>query len=135
MKSAKKIVWCVIALLPLLVCLSYFAVHIGNDVAGEIIEMGKLTIYPGDGLWYIETTPGTWADILIKPLTGNHVDKGLIHSLCSLCKFLETNAGIPVSVPSFFAVLYLVYIVFLELINIVLDFILFVPRKCAELFR
>lgn len=135
MKLAKKCVGVVIALLPIIVILFYMVSHFGNNVASDIIELGKIDLKSADGGYYIYTDPGTWGEILITPITGEFVYKGLMKAICGFCLFLDVNAGIPVSVPSFFAVLYLIYFAFVELISVLLDFVLFVPRKCAELFR
>lgn len=138
MKIAKKCIWVVIGLLPVAVYLFAIVSHLGNDTAAELIEMGTITItpypYPTGGC-YVACEAGTWAELLIEPMYGTGLVKGLFGALARLVHYLSVNAGIPVSVPTFFAVLCLAYLAFVELVGLVLDFVLFVPRKCAELFR
>ena len=135
MKIAKKCLWVVIALLPILVYLFAMVAHLGNDIAGETIGMGNVTITEAADGFYVACTPNSWGDLLIGPLYGENAVGGLFGALAGFSLFLSENAGIPVSVPSFFAVLCLAYFAFVEMVGMLLDFVLFVPRKCAELFR
>lgn len=135
MRIAKKCTWVVIALLPVLVYLFAMVSHLGNDIAGETIGMGTITITEAADGFSVACTPNSWGDLLISPLYGENAVGGLYGALAGFVHFLSVNAGIPASVPSFFAVLCLAYLAFVELVGMLLDFVLFVPRKCAELFR
>lgn len=135
MKLAKKCIWAVIGLLPVAVYLFAVLAHVGNDSAVQIVEMGQVTITEAAGGFSVACTPDSWGDLLITPLYGQNAVDGLFGALAGFVRFLSVNAGIPASVPSFFAVLCLAYLAFVELVGMLLDFVLFVPRKCAELFR
>lgn len=135
MRIAKKCMWVVIALLPVLVYLFSMVAHLGNDIAGETIGMGTITITEAADGFSVACTPNSWGELLIAPLYGQNAVGGLYGALAGFVHFLSVNAGIPASVPSFFAVLCLAYLTFVELVGMLLDFVLFVPRKCAELFR
>lgn len=135
MKIAKKCIWAIVGLLPVAVYLYAVVAHIGSDSAVQIVEMGQVTITEAAGGFSVACTPDSWGDLLITPLYGQNAVDGLFGALAGFVNFLSINAGIPASVPSFFAILCLAYIAFVELVGMLLDFILFVPRKCAELFR
>ena len=135
MKLAKKCIWAVVGLLPVDVYLYAVLAHVGNDSAVQIVEMGQVTIQEAATGFSVACTPNSWGELRITPLYGQNPVDGLFGALAGFVNFLSVNAGIPASVPSFFAVLCLAYLAYVELVGMLLDFVLFVPRKCAELFR
>lgn len=135
MRIAKKYCMACIALLPLLVLFAYVIGNIGSDGAFTLIEMGEVQITQSQGGYLVSCTPDSWGDLLISPLYGSEARSGLFGSVAGLCHYLDVNAGIPANVPTVLAIFMLCYLAAIELLDIVTDLLLFVPRKCMEIFR
>lgn len=135
MKIAKKCIWLAIALLPLLSVVAYMAGNIGNTAGVEVIPMGTVKVQEvQEGAWVV-TDPDTWGEYIITPLYGDGLVGGLYGAVARLAKGLTTVAGIPLSVPFMASMFMLCHIAMVELFSMLIDFILFVPRKCMELFH
>lgn len=136
MKIAKKVVWFAISLLPLLSVVAYMAGNLGNTTGVSMIPMGDISITENAyGERELLVEPETWADYILTPLYGENAVGGLYGAVAGLSVNLERYAGIPLSVPTMASFFMLCYIAVIELLAMVVDFILFVPRKCLELFR
>lgn len=135
MRIAKKYCMACIALLPLIVFFQICICNIGSDVAFTPIEMGEVEITESQGGYVVSCSPDSWGDLLITPLYGTEARTGFFGSVAGLCLFLDTNAGIPVNVPTVLAIFMICYLAVIEILDIVTDLLLFVPRKCLEIFR
>lgn len=136
MRTAKKVIWAIIALLPILSIVVYMAGNIGNTGGVDVIPLGSVTITETvENARILSVTPDSWGDYILTPLYGENATGGLYGAMAGLCIFMNDYAGIPVSVPVCVAVFMLCYIVVIELLSLFLDFILFVPRKCLGLFK
>lgn len=136
MRTAKKIIWAIIAILPVLSIVVYTTGNIGNTEGVGMIPMGSVSITEtaeGDRILSVEAD--TWGDCILTPLYGENAVTGLYGAVAGLCLFMSDYAGIPVSVPVCTAVFMLCYLAVIELLSLFLDFIMFVPRKCLGLFK
>lgn len=136
LKIAKKCVWVFIALLPMLVVFSYVVGNVGNTQGLVAIPLGEVSITEtAEGARILSVTPDSWGDYILTPLFGSAPVGGFFGAVAGLVSYLDVNAGIPASVPVLSAILMLCYLAVVELCEMVVDFLLFVPRKCMELFR
>lgn len=135
MKFAKKCVWAVIALLPVAVFLSYVVGNFGSEGGVSFVPLGDITISTtAEGLREVVVTPDSWGDYILTPLYGSEPVGGFFGAVAGLVDFLDTHAGIHASVPLLSALLLFAYLAVVELLVMVIDFVMFVPRKCSELF-
>lgn len=135
MRIAKKYCMACIALLPLIVFFEICICHIGSDAAFTPIEMGEVEITESQDGFLVSCTPDTWGDLLITPLYGTEARTGFLGTVAGFCNYLDTYAGIPANVPTVLAIFMLCYLAAIEILDIVTDLLLFVPRKCIEIFR
>lgn len=139
MRNAKKIVWVILALLPILPVIFTIIAHNGNQTADTTMPMGTITIQSSSSnSAYLEIKPNTWAHMIFSsfdPYPNSINAKGLLCTTARFMLFLKDNCGIPVSAPLFIGFWYLSYLAILELCSILIDLIMFVPRKCLELFQ
>lgn len=136
MKIAKKCVWVFVALLPVLAVCAYVVGNVGNTSGLLAIPLGEVTITEtAEGDRVLSVTPDSWGDYILTPLYGSGPVGGFFGAVAGLVAHLDTHAGIPASVPVLAAILMLCYLAVVELCEMVVDFLLFVPRKCMELFR
>lgn len=136
MKIAKKFVWLAIALLPLLSVVAYMVGNIGNTAGVAVIPMGEVTVTETNtGARELTVTPDSWGDYIITPLYGENAVEGLYGAVAGLAEYMAINAGVPLSVPFMASLFMLCYLAVVELLSMIVDFLLFVPRKCVELFR
>ena len=135
MKVFKKSIFFILAVLPILALVIFAVGNIGNTQGIEYMPLGTLTITDTANGVIFTCTPDSWGERLIMPLTGENASNGLLGALGRLCLFLEENAGIPVSVPVFMTILYAMYMFVVEMFDLIMGLLLFVPRKCAEVFR
>lgn len=136
MKIAKKFVWLAIAILPLISVVAYMAGNIGNSAGVDMIPMGTVSV-TGNAVEgrKLAVEADTWGDYILTPLYGENAVGGLFGAVAGLAEYLAVNAGIPLSVPFLASLFMLCYLAVIELLSMVVDFLLFVPRKCLELFR
>lgn len=135
MRTAKKIVFIVIALLPFVTIIASVASTIGNDTQAAYVPMGTITFTEtAEGVEWA-TEPETWCDRLMTPLLGENPLTGFYGALARLALYMQTNAGITVSFPLFGSIIYLAYLAWVAMAEMLVDFVTFVPRKCAEIFK
>lgn len=134
MKSYRKVLFVVLALLPLFPLLLYAVV---NFAYGDLryVELGSVAFTETQDGLILVCEADTWADRLLMPLFGSEPLTGVFEALGRLCNWLALNAGVPVSVPLVFAVYYFVTEFILWVLEWIFDLISFVPRKCLEVFR
>lgn len=136
MKTAKKLIWVFIAILPILPILFMLVSHLGNNVADVNLPMGEISISKGDGSYYLYYNDNTWSSLMFSAFSkSGFIRPGLFAAITGLCYNLNLYAGIPLSAPFIFGMWYLCYIAIIEILSFAVDFILFVPRKCSEIFR
>lgn len=139
MKIAKKIIWVILALLPMLPVLFTLIAHNGNQTAEASMPMGTISISTtGNNTAYIEIKSGTWAYMIMSafdPYPASINATGLLATIANFMKFLNTNCGIPISAPLFLGFWYMTYLAILEICSLLLDLIMFIPRKCMQLMN
>lgn len=139
MKNAKKIIWIILALLPILPVVFTLIAHNGNQSAEASMPMGTISIQAtGNNTAYIEIKSGTWAYMIMSafdPYPASINAKGLLATIARFMLFLNNNCGIPISAPLFLGFWYLTYLAILEICSLILDIIMFVPRKCLQLMN
>lgn len=132
MKTFKKIMFIVLALLPVLLVLYNACVGVFADTSAGLVPLGSVDIVGGE----LIVESDTWADYLLTPLNLDNVGgSGLIPSVFNLVETLRNTAGIPINLPVIMAVFYFVYLFILFLLDILVDLLLFVPRKCLEVLK
>lgn len=135
MKTAKMIVLVTIALLPVIAYVACIAGTIGNDVATQYVPMGDVQITNSADGYRIVCEPDTWAERLIAPVVGENALTGVFEPLARMLLFMQDNVGVNPSLPVVGSVLLLLYLAWVSLWDMLVNFITFVPRKCAEIFR
>ena len=126
MRTFKKIMFVILALLPLL---SVIVSCLQIQSVDEYVPLGTVSII--DNAYVIE--PNTWAERLLVPLgIVNTAEEGLWRTTTEFMANLNTLAGIPVSLPMVLCFWYLMYMFFIFMANLIFDLITFVPRKCSE---
>lgn len=135
MKITKKIIMAMIAILPFIAILAFVLSNIGADTGTQYMPMGAVDIVDtADGLTIV-TEADTWADRILTPIFGNAPLQGVFDAFARMMLFLQDNIGLPISLPVIGSFVMLTYLAWIELCNMLLSLILFVPRKCTELFR
>lgn len=136
MKQLKHVVFIVVALLPLLSVIAYILGNIGNQTGIPLKPMGTIEMYQEeDGEWVVTASEDSWGKIMIEPIYGRRATGGLYGACAGLVAWLDDYAGVNESVPVLMAVLMLCHVAIVELFSLLIDFLLFVPRKCLELFH
>lgn len=134
MKQFKKIMFVVLALAPILGVLAYCLCNVGGDVEQTFVSQGSVTITDTANGVTFACTADSWADRVIMPMVGNEPVEGFFGAVGRLLIFLEDNVGIPISFPVVLSAVYMAYLFMVEFLFLIMDFILFVPRKCKEIF-
>lgn len=136
MKQLKHVVFIVIALIPLLPVIAYILGNIGNQEGLALKQMGTIEMYKEEnGEWVVTASADSWGEVIIQPLYGRRGVGGLYGACAGLTAWLGDYAGVKESVPMFVSILMICHVAIVELFSLLIDFLLFVPRKCLELFR
>lgn len=134
MRIAKKIIFVVLALLPILPILVYCVGNVGADTGIEYISMGTLSFVDTSQGLTIVTTPDSLAAWMIDPIFNQTALTGVFEAVARMLLYFEANIGLPVCLPTFGAFLYVLYLAFIGLVDMLISLITFVPRKCGEFF-
>ena len=159
MKQTRKIIFIILALLPILPLLCQVISNIGNDNANNIFSWGNYT--QGDGYAYYEApyleweirtdwingeeveiiftdtstieSTGIYDKLLYAFYTGQEVKTNtLIGSILKLTYNLTNILGLPNTATWLYVMLYTVYMMFIELVMLIVDITLLIPRKIKE---
>lgn len=126
MRTFKKIMFVILALLPLL---SIIACCLQIQVVEEYVPLGTVSIV--DNAYVVE--PNTWSERLLVPLgIVNTAEEGLWRTTTEFMANLNTLAGIPTSLPMVLCFWYLMYMFVIFIADMVFSLITFVPRKVSE---
>lgn len=126
MRTFKKIMFVILALLPLL---SIIACCLQIQVVEEYVPLGTVSIV--DNAYVVE--PNTWSERLLVPLgIVNTAEEGLWRTTTEFMAKLNTYAGIPASLPMVLCFWYLMYMFVIFIADMVFSLITFVPRKVSE---
>lgn len=128
MRIFRKILFVVLAIAPIMPVILYGAGNIGNTEGLPPIEWGAVTVV--DGSFVAE--PNTLSDIIITPLIGSSVSSGYMGAVAKLCQVLNNSAGLPISAPVVLSVALMGYAFIVELLDLLLTLLFFIPRKCKE---
>ena len=131
MRSFKKIVFIILALLPLIALIvNCLQMHSAEVV--EYIPLGTVEVV--DGVFVVEEN--TWSDRLLTDLGATQkFETGFWYATTNFISFLHVNAGIPCSLPLVLAFWYFMYMFFIILVECVIDLITWIPRKVHDLFN
>lgn len=135
MKNLKKTVMLIIALLPIMVVIIYALTNMGTQSKNEIINFGEIEIQSNDDIMIITYEDGTLSQYILEPMIGITLKPGLYQTVIRFSQNLSENAGIPSTALVITTISYLLYIAVIELLMLVIDIVMFVPRKCSEIFR
>lgn len=126
MKTTRKVIYFILALLPMLVLITYCIGSIG-DASVEPQEMPTIVLN-ADG----SITVPTDANALYEPLwglwTASADGDGLFNVIGRALYILNTQAGFPASTPVILMVCYVAYLVCVEFVMILFDVVTLVPR-------
>lgn len=134
MRTSKKIIMTIVALLPVIALVAYVGTNIGTEAHNEYVPLGTVQIIDENGL-KIVTEANTWSSRLLDPIFNQNALTGVFEALGRMLLFLQVNIGLPISLPVIGSAVLLLYLAWIELISALVDLITFVPRKCSELFR
>lgn len=134
MRTSKKIIMTIVALLPVIALVAYVCTNIGTDAINEYVPMGTVQLIDENGL-KIVTEANTWASRLLDPIFNQNALTGVFEALGRMLLFLQDNIGLPISLPVIGSAVLLLYLAWIELISALVDLLTFVPRKCADIFR
>ena len=130
MRSFKKVVFIILALLPLLsLFVNCLQMHSVESV--EYIPLGTVDII--DGSYVIEEN--SWADRILTPLGITSSDKGFWHATTSFVSILDNDVGIPCSFPIVLVAWYAMYEFIIMFIFLITDFLTLIPRLCKDFFK
>lgn len=132
MKTFKKIMFMILALLPILLVVYGIGVGLFADASAGLIPMGVVDIT--DGVLVVE--PNTWADYLLTPLQlENTGSEGIAPVMLQSLEFLKINAGLPINLPVVMVVFYYIYMLGILFFDLIYDLLTWVIRKIKELFE
>lgn len=134
MKTFKKIIMVIVALLPVVALLAYVVSNVGTDALTEYVPMGTVEIVDDNGL-IIVTEADTWSSRLLDPIFNENTLTGIFEAFARMLLYFQDNIGLPISLPVVGSVVLLLYLAWIELISALIDIVTFVPRKCSEIFR
>lgn len=134
MRIAKKIIFIILALLPILPIVVFTVGNIGADIGFEYVPMGTLSLVDTPQGLTIVTTPDSFASWIIDPIFNQSALTGVFEAVGRILLYFEANIGLPVCLPTFGAFLYVFYLAFIGLVDMLISLITFVPRKCGEFF-
>lgn len=129
MKSFKKIMFIVLALLPILLVIYGVGVGLFADTSAGFVPLGVVDIT--DGVLTVE--PNTWADYLLTPLQlENTGSEGVAPVMLQSLEFLKDNMGLPINLPILMVVFYYIYMLGILFFDLVYDLLTWVIRKIKE---
>lgn len=132
MKSFKKIMFFVLALLPILLVVYGIGVGLFADTSAGLIPLGVVDV--ADGVLIVE--PNSWADYLLTPLQlENTGSEGIAPVMLQSLEFLKINAGLPINLPIVMVVFYYIYMLGILFFDLIYDLLTWVIRKIKELFE
>ena len=121
----------VLALMPVFILIvnALSGAFVGG--AGLSMPIGQITL--SDGV--LTVPPDTWSDVLLSPLGLENTGTGLVSTSLAFVEYLQDYAGLPVNLYTIFALFYFVYLFVLFGLELIFDFLTFVPRKCKEIIQ
>lgn len=132
MKTFKKIMFIVLALLPILLIVYGIGVGLFADTSAGLIPMGVVDVM--DGVLVVE--PNSWADYLLTPLQlENTGSEGIAPVMLQTLEFLKINAGLPINLPIVMVIFYYVYMLGILFFDLIYDLFTWVIRKTKEVFE
>lgn len=134
MRIAKKIIFIVLALLPIASLVVFCLCNVGAETSASYVPLGTLEFTDGAQGLTIVTTPNSITSWVIDPIFNEKPLTGVFKAVAGLLMYLETNIGLPVCLPTFATFVYILYLSFIGLVDMIVSLITFVPRKCGEIF-
>lgn len=134
MRIAKKIIFIVLALLPVASLVVFCLCNVGVETGVSYVPLGTLEFVEASQGLTIATTPNTITSWVIDPIFNEKPLTGVFEVVADLLMYLEANIGLPVCLPTFAAFVYILYLAFIGLVDMIVSLITFVPRKCGEIF-
>lgn len=132
MKTFKKIMFIVLALLPILLVVYGIGVGLFADTSAGLIPMGVVDVT--DGVLVVE--PNSWADYLLTPLQlENTGSEGIAPVMLQTLEFLKINAGLPINLPIVMVIFYYVYMLGILFFDLIYDLLTWVIRKTKEVLE
>ena len=135
MKTVKKILMILLAILPVAVVIVYTisGMMTAQKPTLNDVRMGKVTIVDSSSHIYVECEQNTLSYYLITPWipAGAKVTKGFTFTMLQLLEKMQTAGLLTVNAYVVIAMIYLQYYIIIGLISIVLDLIT-LPVKLVE---
>lgn len=133
MRTCKKIIFIILALIPVVAVLGVLLSSISNESFSMAVGSVEF-IHEADGL-RLSCTPSTWASLVLDPVFGQNAATGFFESFFGFYETLNETVGLPINLYTVAAGLMLLYYFFIFFMSWIVDFLTFVPRKCLELFQ
>lgn len=134
MRIAKKIVFIVLAFLPIASLVVFCLCNVGAENGVTNVPLGTLEFVEASQGLTVVTTPNSITSWVIDPIFNEKPLMGVFEAVAGLLMYLEANIGLPVCLPTFATFVYILYLAFIGLVDMIVSLITFVPRKCGEIF-
>lgn len=135
MKTCKKIIHIIIALLPVAVILIYTVSGLMSTERLDLstFEMGTIQVEATADSYYVKYTDGTLTSIMIKPWieSNTKLQSGFMYSIVGLLYNIQNNTGLLVlNTFCFYTVILLTYLFCIEIIELLINLIMLPVRLC-----
>ncbi len=133
MRTCKKIIFIVIALLPVICVAGQLLGAITNE--NFSMNVGSVEFTSASDGFILTTTPDSWASLILDPVFSQNAATGFFESFFGFYQTLNTSIGLPINLYTVASGLLILYYFWVFFISWIVDFLTFVPRKCLEFFQ
>lgn len=133
MRLFRKVCFVLLALVAFLPAISVMLPEIvGNE--GAVIELGSIDVSGSDGEYVLTCEADTWADYLVAPLFSAGSNAGVSGAFIGVLATMQ-DAGVPLSTPVVLAVGLALFMIVVELVELLVSLFMWVPRRVTQLFE
>ena len=133
MRLFRKVCFVLLALVAFLPAISVMLPEIvGNE--GAVIELGNIEVTGSEGVYTLTCDEGTWADYLVAPLFSDDSNTGVSGAFLGVLSAMR-DAGIPLSTPVVLAVGLALFMIVVELVDLLMSLFMWIPRRVTQMFE